>query len=320
MSKHFAAVLAALALVFGAWGQVVRADESEQAEQQAAVHFEKGVELYNEGSLDAALVEFERAYELVPNYRLLYNLAQIQAERHQYIAAIELFQQYLAAGGDEIAPARREQAKADIAQLEERIAYLQVESDVEGADLYVDDVLAGTLPLARHVPVNPGVCDVRLEKAGYAPVTRRIKVASGEQQSIELSMTPLRVVGGTENGAGEAAANYRPAWVITASALALGGATLAFGLVASDANRALDTELDRLDNQSNIAAARTRLRTYSALTDGFAAASVVALGLAVYFWVAPPERDNLSDETGRNAQVDVDVAVSHQGLSVFGRF
>ena len=320
MSKHVAAVLAALALVFGGWAQGVRADENEQAEQQAAAHFEKGVELYNEGSLDAALVEFERAYELVPNYRLLYNLAQIQAERHQYIAAIELFQEYLKAGGNQIAPARREQAKADIAQLEERIAYLQVESNVEGADLFVDDVPAGTLPLAKNVPVNPGVCEVRLEKAGYAPATRRIKVAGGEQQSIEVPMTPLRVVDGAEGGMGEATANYRPAWVTTASALALGGATLALGLVASDANRALDTELDRLDNESNIASARKRLKTYSALTDGFAAASVVALGLAVYFWVAPPERGDAGGQTGRNAKVDVDVAVTHQGLSVFGRY
>src|SRR5688572_22988168 len=73
----------------------------------AAEHFERGIELYQEGSLDAALVEFERAYESVPDYRVLYNLAQVQTQRGEYVEAIVLFERYLREGGAGIDTERR---------------------------------------------------------------------------------------------------------------------------------------------------------------------------------------------------------------------
>jgi tetratricopeptide (TPR) repeat protein len=48
---------------------------------EARMRFTRGVKLYHEGSYDAALAEFTKAYRLAPNYRVLYNLAQVQAER-----------------------------------------------------------------------------------------------------------------------------------------------------------------------------------------------------------------------------------------------
>src|SRR5690349_10373833 len=58
-------------------------DTNEQSSAAARVHFARGVEHYDEGNFDAALAEIERAYQLEPsNYKLLYNLAQVQMERH----------------------------------------------------------------------------------------------------------------------------------------------------------------------------------------------------------------------------------------------
>src|SRR5687767_10373630 len=50
--------------------------------RRAQSHFRRGVDLYEERNYDGALAEFSRAHELVPNYRVLYNLAQTQVERH----------------------------------------------------------------------------------------------------------------------------------------------------------------------------------------------------------------------------------------------
>src|SRR5262249_23789803 len=55
-----------------AWG----ADAS--AMDEARAHYSKGVQLYNEGSYDAALVELERANKLAPSYRILYSIGLVK--------------------------------------------------------------------------------------------------------------------------------------------------------------------------------------------------------------------------------------------------
>ena len=62
--------------------------------------FQRGIELYKESDFDAALVEFKRAYELVPSYKILYNLGQVSYQRHDYASALRYFRQYLEEGGD----------------------------------------------------------------------------------------------------------------------------------------------------------------------------------------------------------------------------
>ncbi|MBV9946426.1 MAG: tetratricopeptide repeat protein, partial [Myxococcales bacterium] len=46
-----------------------------QASEDASVHFKRGLQLFDEGDYTLALVEFNRAYQLAPNYRALYNIA-----------------------------------------------------------------------------------------------------------------------------------------------------------------------------------------------------------------------------------------------------
>jgi tetratricopeptide (TPR) repeat protein len=277
---------AALPLALGLCTRA-HAEHAPELEQNAAAHFEKGVELYREGSLDAALVEFERAYELIPSYRLLYNLAQIQAERHEYTTAVSLFEKYLAAGGDQISEARRNEARAEIEKLGTRISYLSVESNVEGAQLFVDDVQVGRLPLAAPVPVNSGVCEVRLEKPGYLPTRQRLKVAGGERP--RLNLTLVANDGTRAAGAAASSANYLPFWISSAATLACAGATLGLGLTANAADRDLDAALHRFPAQEGaLDDARSQLKLYAALTDAFAAASVVGLGVALYFLIDPP--------------------------------
>ena len=50
------------------------------------------------------LAEFMRAYELLPNYRVLYNIGQVQLERHDYVAALHAFDDYLEQGARDVHP------------------------------------------------------------------------------------------------------------------------------------------------------------------------------------------------------------------------
>jgi len=99
---------------------------------EARERFQRGVALYREGSFDAALAEFRRAYEIAPNYRILYNLAQVQVERHDSVAALSLFGQYLQQGGSELDAERRAQVERDMQSLRGRVVDLTVECNVAG--------------------------------------------------------------------------------------------------------------------------------------------------------------------------------------------
>jgi tetratricopeptide (TPR) repeat protein len=292
-------------------------EQNRELEPQATAHFERGVELYREGSLDAALVEFERAYELIPSYRLLYNLAQIQAERHEYATAVSLFERYLQAGGSEVAETRKREVEQEIDKLRTRVAYLKVDSNVEGARLFVNDAQLATLPMAEPVPINSGVCVVRLEKAGYAPTSYRLKVAGGERPRLSLSLVESeRAATRDASSAGSSSANYLPFWISSAVTVALGGATLGFGLTARAADSKLDDALNRYPaNQGEVDDARSRVKLYAGLTDACAAASIVGLGLALYFLIDPP-RSAAHKDPARTARI----LPSQRGLGLRATF
>jgi tetratricopeptide (TPR) repeat protein len=311
------AIFTAIYLALGAPSSA-RAEPTAELEQNASAHFEKGLELYREGSLDAALVEFERAYALIPNYRLLYNLAQIQAERHEYVAAVGLFEKYLATGGTEIDEARRAEAQQEIDKLRTRISYLMVDSNVAGARLFVNDVQVGTLPLNEAVPINSGVSNIRLESAGYAPASTQLKVAGGERPRLNLPLiTSERARANDRASPSAREANYQPFWISAGATLALGGATLGLGLTARAADQDLDAALQQVPlDQAEVDDARAQLKLCAALTDAFAVASVAGLGVALYFLFAPPRAKGAGKETARA----VHLSPSTRGLGLRATF
>lgn len=290
-------VKATLALVVGSWFSnllVARADAPAAAPPAADVesargHFQKGVRLYKERSFDAALAEFERAYELAPDYRILYNLGQVQMERHDYVAALERFREYLKRGGAALTAGRRAEVDSQLTDLAGLVASLTVVVEPEGADLVVDGVSVGTLPIRESVLVNAGVHNVAVRKAGYAPAQRTITVAGGDRQRLNISLDREAALDKTE--ASDLLAprvrevpNRTRLWISVAAAGALG---LTAGILAVRAN-SIKTEFDNDLNTfpgdaHRIAEDRSRLRLYAGLTDGFGVAALVAGAFATYF-------------------------------------
>jgi tetratricopeptide (TPR) repeat protein len=309
---------------------VVRAQAAPASEEQsdrqrrAAAHFERGVEFYREGSLDAALVEFERAYELIPSDRLLFNLAQIQAERHDYAAALGLFEKYARSQDAQISEARRAEARQEVARLRARVAYLWVSSNVAGAKLSVDDKPLAQLPLSEPLAINPGVCKVRVEKPGYQPGLSTLKVAAGEQPRLQLTLLPASSAVAPSASADDVAsapsrARYTPFWIASATTLALGGTTLALGLTAREKDQALSAALDEVPaDPVKTEQARTELRRYSILTDSFLALSVVGVGVSIYFLVKALRAEAPAHQDA--ARRSVQVIPGHRGMALRATF
>jgi hypothetical protein len=265
------------------------------AQASAADHFERGIELYQEGSLDAALVEFERAYESVPDYRVLYNLAQVQTQRGEYVEAIALFEKYLAEGGESITPERKTEVEQDLVKLNGRVARLWVESNADGAELFINGKQVGVLPLTQPVLINSGVCDIRVTRAGYEPRLHQVKVAGGEKPRVSLPLTaiaptpvapaqrsPLTARTRTEE------VSYTPFWVSFGAAAVLGGASGGLGYWALQRRNDMDDELAKLPANRDLVEARSNdVRRFSLWADVCGAAAVVAGGTALYFLISP---------------------------------
>ncbi len=256
--------------------------------------FQRGVELYKDGNFDAALAEFSRAYQLQPNYRILFNLAQTQMERHDSVEAQRLLRQYLNDGGAELVPERRAQVERDLVALQKRVAELRVSVDVPGAELLIDGAVVGVSPLGSSLWVNAGVRQLLVRKPGHLPTERSLSVPGGESVTLELHLEPEPVAPRTVEPVVQARAPRRPGvetkvWVGLASTAVLAGTAATFGLLTLQADRKLDRELGRFPGDpSAIEKRQDNQRTLALLSDAFSGATLIAAGATLYFVLAGP--------------------------------
>jgi PEGA domain-containing protein len=306
----------ALVLTRAAGAQASDADTPPEysATKEARERFQRGVRFYREGNNDAALAEFIRAQELAPNFRILYNLGQVQAERNDAVGALRFFDQYLLEGGALISPERRSEVERTRRELAEKVAELQIDADAPGAQVFINDVLVAVLPLRQPLTINAGKCNLRLERTGYTPVSRELVIASGELREVSLSLTPeVKVPAEPEPALAHAPApswDATPFWISLAATASLGTATAAFAFAT-----AFSDQPDPSDDPDKAREAHDRVQTYALLTGGFGAATLVSAGAAAYFLLSRPAPD-----AGDTARVTARVVPSPSGLYLFGTF
>jgi tetratricopeptide repeat protein/PEGA domain-containing protein len=290
----------------------------------ARSHFRRGVALYRSGAYDAALAEFSRAYESAPNYRILYNLAQIQAQRQDFVQSLELFERYLQEGAGDLPPGREESVQAEIAELRRRTCRLRVDSNVDGARLFVNELPGVELPLEHPLLLNAGIHRLRVEKPGYLPASRTVMLAGGDDSSLTLDLDPeLDMDEPAPQPAPPPApvpppADRTPLWASLAATGALAGATVTFGVLTSHANAELGERLARYPaSRASVETARDRVRTFALMTDTLAVAAAAAAGLSTYFYFSTRDAD---DGAGATSGVRAQLGPGTSGLWWVGEF
>jgi tetratricopeptide repeat protein/PEGA domain-containing protein len=291
----------------------------------ARSHFRRGVSLYRNGAYDAALAEFTRAYESAPNYRILYNLAQIQAQRQDFVQALELFERYLSEGAGDVPAGRAESVQAEIAELQQRTSRLRVDSNVDGARLFVNDLPSIELPLEHALVLNAGIHRLRLEKSGYLPASRTVMLAGGDDLSFTLDLEPELDMdepapqpAAPDAVSAPAAPDRTALWASLAVTGAFAGATVTLGVLSSHANSELGERLARYPaSRSSVEAGRDRVRTFALLTDTLGVAAAAAAGLSTYFYFSTRNSD---DGSGATSGVRARLGPRASGLWWVGEF
>jgi PEGA domain/Tetratricopeptide repeat len=183
------ALAAALTLTAPGLPTFAQQPSSKAAQQEAFSRFNKGKELYDENDFHAALIEFRRAYEIAPNYVVLYNIGNVYYAIQDYPNALTYLERYLSEGGKNIPKQKRTEVERDVEKLRSRVSNLDITVSVEGADIAVDDQIVGKSPLPKPILVGPGRHRISVSKSGYNTISRSVEVASSETPKLPFELT-----------------------------------------------------------------------------------------------------------------------------------
>ena len=177
-----AVVIAGLAVTIP--GRVVHAQAGE-AESQ----IRQGLELRRQGLDARALPFFENAYRLSRNARTAAQLGMaemalgywVEADRHLTEALTVADHPWVSKNKDTLDEAR--------AKVRAMIGQLTITGPA-GAEVLVNGLAVGRLPLAGPIPLGKGVIEVELRSPGYASTSKSVTLPGGGAASVSLLLLP----------------------------------------------------------------------------------------------------------------------------------
>jgi hypothetical protein len=287
------------------------------AVDKAREAFRRGVQRFLAGDSSAAAAAFARAYELSADYRLLYNMAQVEADRERHAAALRLLALYMERGGAQLDALQRDKVARERARLERHAAALRVTTNVENATLWVDGAALGR-PSSEAIWLDPGEHHVSVEAGGYAPARQSVTLQPGARQLLAM---PLRAAPRLRPIAAPPAPadtpDRTPLWISLGAAGAAGGLAIAFVALTRAADAKLERELQRFPaNPAALGAARSRLETLSAVSDVAMGVTAGAAGVSLYLALRPSP----GPDAGKVPTSSIRVAPFGLGASLRGTF
>jgi hypothetical protein len=310
---------------------------TKEALDEARSRYERATQLYAEGDYKLAIIEFNRAYELAPNYKVLFNIGQVNFQLGNYAAARRAFEQYLKDGDKEIPAKRRAEVEKELIGLRNRTAHVTIVTDVEGAEITLDGNALGTSPLKDAVLVDTGQHTIAAKKQGRVAASRTLTLAGTDEVKIEFEL-PAEPPQVTASGGGspireretiierEKASSYVwVPWAITGG-LAV-GATVA-GIFALGAADDLESEVDApigpgetaQTKRDAIDDAESKARNLAITTDVLAGAAVIAGGIAIVYTIVDASSDKGKTGANQPTTASVRVTAGPGRIALLGKF
>jgi hypothetical protein len=195
MSRSFHRLILAVAAMASAFpidsalAQSKPAADTKDVKAEARSRFDGGLALFDEGNNAAALAEFQRAYDLIPNPVVLFNIGLVYAAMNRPAESADALQKVLkepkGLSSDAIS-----RANQILSQQLGRIAEIGITSNVP-ATIEVDNVEAAKAPLSGPLKVAGGSHIIGAIAPGYTPQRKQVTVAGGAKTSVEFNLTPM---------------------------------------------------------------------------------------------------------------------------------
>ncbi|MBN2527976.1 MAG: tetratricopeptide repeat protein [Deltaproteobacteria bacterium] len=259
-------------------GSIANAGESRDtrsvssSKSDAIASFKRGVQSFDNKDFEGALAAFQKAFELNPSWKLLYNIAHCQAALKLYGLAVVTFERYLAEGGDNVPEVRRDEVLDELGRMRKMIGDIEIVAP-EGVDVYVDDIHRGVTPLPAPVSVSAGRMHTIVLKENDEVLLTVEKIVRGETVS-EVMYEPRKTL--EEPVASSPAVDQEPPkvemkftapvqtgrrklspapfWVAAGTTAVLGGATVALVVLVGNGkdNQSSKADADTLNTMRKI--------------------------------------------------------------------
>ena len=262
---------------------------SDNASREAAKHFQRGVDLYNDGDFRGALVEFKKAYSVWPRANVLYDIGQTEYQLLDYAGALKTMERYLAETGPNAQ--HRGEVESTVEVLRGRVGRVILTTDGGACDVTVDDQPVGTTPLDAPLLVSVGPRTLAVHCAGNRAAIKRLEIVAGETAHVELKMAspPIAAVRAAMSGPAHDAPPAVPgkgwvtAWIISGVLVA---ATVALGTTTMVEQSRLTAMRDSYPANPSDLIRQSNLTTGLAITsDILGAASLAAVGVSTYLTI-----------------------------------
>jgi hypothetical protein len=171
--------------------------------------FQHGVQLFREHRYTEAREAFEEAYRILPNGRVLANIAASFVGEGRPAEAIATYRRFLSEGNEGQSATAREVARREIARLRASIGDVALAIEPAGAEIIVDGRAVGVAPLAWPLALTPGQSTLEVRAPGFVPFARTIEIEQGGSISLSVVLQPIRA-GGTGGEEAPAASQGQP--------------------------------------------------------------------------------------------------------------
>jgi hypothetical protein len=178
-----------------AWAQPVPASEPSttadaKKKDEARVHFEKGLGLFEEQAWEAALAEFLRSREIFATRSATTNAAVCLRKLHRFDEALDMFEALLKEF-PQMAANDKTSAEREKAELAGLVGAIEIRSTESDASMVIDGRDRGATRPDQSIRVSAGSHVVRVYKEGFNPFESRVEVSGGQTAVVEAKLGAL---------------------------------------------------------------------------------------------------------------------------------
>jgi hypothetical protein len=267
------------------------APEVGPAPASAELLLAQGVQLRKEGDDAQALLKFRQAWSMTGSSQALAQAALAEQALGLWAAAHEHLSRALEAPASPWMVQNEAALRESLREVEAHVGRLQVDCNVTGAALTLDDQPLGLVPLEQPALVPAGQAILRASAPGYFTISRPVAIDAGGLTRVRIALTALEEEGEPATqveGEGESQLLLYGSLALSATGIVVGTA----GYAMREINVRLYNDDSRCDQEPSVGRSRECSAEYSAwrlgqttAVVGFAGAAVFG-GLGAYLWLS----------------------------------
>ncbi len=166
-------------------------DVRSQLPEPARKAWDAAKQLAGASDYRGALVEFQRAYELSHNPRVLFNVGVTEKLLTHYARAVDAWEREQAEGASQLAASELQELKNAVAIVQQFVTTVEVAASEADATLTIDDYPVGKTPFTSPVRIDVGKHVLKLTKEGFIEAVQPVEVAAGTKTPVAFRLEPI---------------------------------------------------------------------------------------------------------------------------------